>query len=470
MPRTSALSISYGGLTIGGSSPYRINGPHVFEIANERVRVTADVVVLANDQAQLAQRCQVLETAMRARQGSLGIALGSATWAFPSGSGLLNATASARKSGNPQIDRGVSRGYTITVEGELPAGDRRGLRSLSTSIDYTDARQRTVSMQGTYTSLGRGARAQYASSFESEARTILDSIDSSASWQLIGERVTPDTFDHFCTFAQDWQEVIANQTEGRRIDRAIRNHRVRFTQILSAPGDALEDVHRLRMAQGSYDCAVSVEEDQDLAGIFEDKIKPHLVALFRDEFDPKKFAIEELSPSFDYTANRVTGTIRFLYQGKESSSNVVELSMSLTVQEEAGNKYTPVHDGGIFSAFVDAGFGLRLRFWRRSCIVVGAETPKERIGAAPKAGPAGLFSKVLDGIPERLDTGSARKVQSEGWNLEQNTSTAFHRFSGAGIDGEEPMQLSGLEEIAMERYVEAPESSSSGGPPTTRRT
>lgn len=470
MPRTSALSIAYGGFTIGGSTPYRINGPHVFEVQNERVRVTADVVVLAEDLAELAERCQLLEAAMRRRQGSLAIRLGSAAWTFASGTSILNSFASARKSGNPLLDRGISRGYTVTVEGELPASDRQGLRSLATSIDYSDARQRTVSMQGVYTSLGRGAQAQYEAAFEAEARTILNAIDSSAAWQLVAERATPDTFDHTCQFVQDWQEVIADQTEGRRLDPAIRNHRIRYTQQIYSPGDAQEGIARLRNVLASYDCAVSIEEEQDLVEVFESRIRPHLISLFRDEFDPKAFAVEDLSPSFDFTSNRISVSCRFLYQAREGANDIVELSQSLTVAEEAGDKYTPVHDGTRFAAYVDAGFSSRLRYWRRSCIVFGAETPKERIGAAPKAGPAGLFGAVIDGIPERVDTGTERKVTAAGWNLHSNTSTAFHSWRGDPGGDEEQMQLSGLEEIVVERWVEAPETSSSGGPPVTRRT
>lgn len=468
MPRASDLSISYGSFLMGGSTPYRIHGPHIFEISNERVRVTADIVVLATTLEQLAERAQTLENALRSRQASIGIRMGSVTWTFAAGSGVLNSTASARKSGNPEIDRGLSRGYTVTLEGELPAGDRSGLRSLSMGIEYSDARQRTVSFSGLYTSLGSGAWQQYQSAFPREARTLLDLVDRQASWQLVGERATPDTFNHLCQFAQDWQEVIANQTQGRRLDSAIRNHRIRFTGTNTFPGDARDDVSRLRYVQGSYECAVDVTETDDLQAVFEDKIRPHIVALFRDEFDPKRFAIEEISPSFELTGNRISATFRFLYQQRKGAEDIVELTQSVTIDEEAGDTYTPVHDGKRYAAYVDVGAALRLRYWRRTVKVLGAETPKERIGANPKAGPAGLFEQVLPGITDRVDTGSERKIVSEGWNLVHNTSTAFHSFHGSKDGDEEQLELSGLEEIVVERYVEAPDSGAgSGGPPTT---
>lgn len=469
MPRASDLSISYGSFLMGGSSPYRVHGPHILEISNERLRITADVVVLASSQTELVERSQALELALRARQASLGIRIGEGTWTFPVGAGVLNSTASARKSGNPQIDRGLSRGYTVTLEGELPAGDRQGLRTLNVGIEYSDARQRTVSFSGLYTSLGAGALQQYESAFPREARGLLDLIDRQASWQLIGERATPDTFNHLCQFAQDWQEVLANQTEGRRLDSAIRNHRIRFTATNLFPGDARDDVGRLRYVQGTYECAVDVTETDDLSQVFEDKIRPHVVALFRDEFEPRRFAIEELSPSYELTGNRISASFRFLFQPRKGAQDVVELTQSVTIDEEAGDTYTPTHDGKRYSAYVDVGAGLRLRYWRRTVKVIGAETPKERIGASPKAGPAGLFGEVLPGITDRVDTGSERKIVPEGWNLVHNTSTAFHSFHGESDGEEEQLELSGLEEVVVERYVEAPDSGGgSGGPPTTR--
>jgi len=470
MPRTSALRISYGGFQIGGSTPYRIHGPHIVEYSFEQVRLTAEVVVTANDHAELGERSAALELAFSRRFQSLQIQLGSFGWTFAGGASLLNSTASVRKSGNPETDRGVSRAYTVTVEGERPATDRGGLRRLSTSIEYADTRQRTVSFAGEYTSLGRGARAAYNSGFDREARTLLNLIDSSASWELVGERPSTDTADHVCTFVQDWREVIADTGNGRRLDDRIRNHRVRFSATSTFPGDAQEGIRRLQYVTGSYDCAVNLEETQDLADVFEETIKPHLVQLFRDEFNPTRFAVEEWTPSYDYTANRIAVSCRFIYQPREGSGDVVSLSIRVSIDEEAGDKYSPVHDGGRFSAVVDPGFSTRIRVWRRDVIVLGAETPKERIGAAPKAGPAGLFDKGLDGISDKVDTGSERKLVKSGWNLWHNTSEAYHDWRGDPEGDEEAMQLSGLSETVVERYVEEPSSSSAGGPPTTRRT
>lgn len=459
------FSITFGTLTVGGATAYQLHGPYVIEKTFETLRLVFDVVVTGADMAELQQLSDDLETTFRTRLvagDTLTIDLDGSAWDYVVGESVLSVRSSIVKSGRQEVDRGLSRAYTATIEGELPADNAAdvGLRALAVVVDYDASRRRTVTMRGTYTATAAGdAVARYQAEFDDEATAYLEAIDNAATWELVDENYTMDRertaatpaaapASHLCEFNRQYAELIANQTSGLRDDPAIVDHRLVFTDLSQHPGDSRSGITRLRRVIGSFDCAVDVTATTDLADVFADKIKPYVRQQFEAEFAPQVFGVEDERASYDQTSNRLSVSLQFIYQ-TSNSNNVVEVSQSVAFRENRTIDYTPVHTDDELAAEADVGWATLERVWTRTVIVVGAETPKLRIIEAPRAGAAGAFSDTIAG-QEGPDAGSRRAVQSEGWNIVASTSQVTPQFVGMP-DGQQ-VELNVLTETIVERF------------------
>jgi len=459
------FSITFGDLTVGGATDYQLHGPYVIEKTFETLRLVFDVVVTGTDLATLKALSDDIEQGFRKRLVAgdvLTIDLDGAAWDYTVGETLLAVRSSVVKSGRPEVDRGLSRAYTVTVEGELPADDAAdvGLRTVAVVVDFDVARRRTVTMRGTYTATSAGdAVARYKAEFDDEATAYLDAVDNAATWELADENYSMDRersaatpaaapASHLCEFTRQYVELIADQSNGLRDDPQIKDHRVVFTDLSQHPGDSRAGVQRLRRVIGSFDCAVDVTTTTDLRNVFESKIRPFVRQEFQGEFSPQVFGVEEERVSFDRTSNRLSVSLQFVYQAN-NSSGVVEVSQSVAFRENRTIDYTPVHGDDELAAEADVGWATLERVWSRTAIVVGGETPKLRIIESPRAGAAGAFSDIIAG-QEGPDAGSRRAVQSDGWNIISSTSQVTPQFVGLP-DGQQ-LELNVLTETVVERF------------------
>lgn len=464
------LSITYGGLAVGGNSDiYLIDGPWVLDLAYETVRASFDVVVVGTSHSDLVTKSAALEAAYSKRDSSLVVSLNGAGSTYSSGTSLLNSSATCTKTGDPQRDRGFSRAYTCTVTGEQPSTDTSGLRDLETNLTYEPSRQRIVTMRGVYTTIGgSGARATYTSGFDSVASSILDAIDNGASWELVSEDVSNDRNDHLAQFTRQYVELLANQVEGTLDAAFIRDHNLAFTDTGQYPGDALEGVARLRRVVASYAAAVDINESVgagsagDLTAAWEDNIRAYLISQFQTNYSPSEWCIEEERIALDWTRSMVSATMQFLYRQSSRNPNgkaVVEVVQSLAYREVRTVDQTPTHSGGEYDAYVDAGWAVRERIWTRSVVSIGADAPRRRIGSKDDASglPSGKFDHAIEGVQVSLDDTIIHGVRSgTGWNITSNTSSVSDRWVGDPTRGEEQILLSALTETIVERYHKRP--------------
>lgn len=452
MAIANPFSITYAGQGFGGvSSSYQLHGPYVIEKSFRSMRLVFDVLIVAASHSALKGLSETLEDTFQKRDQSFAISLGGSTWTYQFGTDALNVMASCQKTGNRETDRGYSRAYTCTVQADLPADDKNGLRDLELHVAYSPARQRTVTMRGEYTATeGTKASAAYRSNFDGEASTWLNSISSSAKWELVEEEYNPDRLDHTARFSRTYVELLANQSQGTLDVANIRDHRVVFTDTTAHPGDSKQDVKRLRRVVGTYDCSVEVGTGE-LKTVWTGTIKPHLKQLFSSNFDPSVFCIEDHNVSFDETRRRVSASIKFLFQ-PSGGEKVVEVAQSVAYREARNIDYTFPHKGNEYAAYADPGWAVRERVWTRTAIVVGTETPKQRIGATAQGGDAGLISGSIGGITGVDETNQAQ-VRSSGWNVVQNTSQVTQQW--IGDPAETQLQLAILTETVVERYNEA---------------
>lgn len=461
MSVSNPISITYGQRTVGGSSStYQLNGPYVIDKSFTSLRLVFEVVVVSGSVEGLKSASDSLETDFRERDKNLTITMGGSSWSYVFGDTILNTKATIQKTGNRETDRGVSRAYTIVVEGELPADDQNGLREIEVNVTYAASRQKTVTMRGQYTALDNTkASAKYLAEFDTEAGTILSGIDGSAVWELAVEDYTHDRLDHTAAFSRQYVELLADQSQSGRDDTSIKDHRVTFTDLAQHPGDALADIYRMRRVVGTYDCAVDIDVTTGLEAVWRQKVRPHVIALFEDNFEPTVFAVEDYRITFDETAKRLSCNIQFLYQKQSGGEAVVEVAQSLAYREQRQIDYTPVHGQQEYSFEVDPGWAVRERVWSRTVVVLGDERPKMRIGEEAQSGDAGLFEQPLHGVAG-VDQRNTGGVMKDGWNVISNTSQASHQF--IGDPDQDQIRMTVLTETVVERFHKRPETGTTG--------
>lgn len=463
MAVTNPFSITYGALAVGGSSQtLLLHGPYVIDRSSAKLRLVFEVVVVATSYATLNSLSASVESAFSARDVNLVINLGGSTTTYTSGSNILNVVGSCAKSGNSDSDRGYSRAYSVIIEGDLPADDQEGIRQFETSIDYSPSRQRTVSMRGLYTAVADvgSASAAYAADIDETAAAILSSIDSGASWELVHEEENRDRNDHSMQFMRQYVELLDEQVAGTLDDPRIRDHRVSFTDLSQHPGDSTPGIYRLRRVVANYDCAVDIDNATDPKAVFADAVMPHLIALFQANFHPQVFGVEDYRVGVSRTSSRISAAVTFVYQRAEGQATV-EVSESVTTRETRTIDYTPVHDGNPLAAYADEGWTVRERIFTRTAIVVGDESPEERI-VKPRGGDA--MKNTLEPIDKDdpsttkggfgFSGGGAGTDVDEGWNTIQSTSQVTQQWIGDPEFGQ--IQVSIVSENVIKRYHERP--------------
>jgi hypothetical protein len=466
MSITNPFSITYGGRQVGGSTGYQLHGPYIIDKSHQELRLVFEVVITAGSFSNLKSRSDTLEDdfSKRLTDGdTLVVNLGGSKWTYTHGRTILKTKASIQKSGDPEKDLPLSRAYTCSIEGELPASDDAGLRDIEVLTDLSSGRQKTVTMRGTYTASSSGdALAVYLSAFDAEAATYLTAIDSSAqssgAFELVDESYTMDReksggtpTPHLCNFTRQYTEILANQSSASLNDAEIRDHRIVFTQMIQHPGDSRDNVNRLRRVIGTYECSIDIDVTTDLKTVYETKVKDHVKELFRTNFDPAVFAFEDQRVTYDETAKRLAAAVQFVYQ-PSSGGAILEMSQGLAYRENRTIDYTHTHGPDELAAEADLGFADVERVWTRTVIAVGEDTPKQRIGAKAKAGAAGLFTDTIGGVsaPDARDS----KIVAAGWNVIQNTSQSVDRWIG---DPEgEMIQAVVLTETIVERFNTKP--------------
>jgi len=467
MAITNPIAITYGSRSIGGSSAtYQIVGPYILDKSYDSFRLVVDVVVVASSIATLQESCDVLEDDFRKRLTdgqTLIIDMDGNRWTYTVGQTLLQARSSIAKSGNVDLDRGASRGYTITLEAQLPADDSddAGLRDIEVLVDFEAGRQKVVTMRGTYTATTAGdAKARYDADADTTCTSYLTVIDSDATFELVDESFTMDReggstpAPHVLNFTRQFNELLANQSQGSLDDGQIKDHRITFTNVNQYPGDSREDVNRLQRVIGSYDCAVDIEQTTTLKIVYRNKIKPHIRQLFRDNFEPAVFGVEEERVSYDETAKRISVSFQFIFQ-PSGGDQLVEVSQSVAFRETRSIDYTPTHSDDELAAFADVGFGVLERVWNRTAIAIGAESPKLRIRErARNDGPIGRFNDNILG-QQGPDNRNTSEIEQYGWNVVASTSQVTPRVLG-DPNGQEFITVTVLTESVTERYNAKP--------------
>lgn len=480
MALTNPFSITYGSRSVGGSSStYQLHGPYVIDKSYGTFRLVFDVVVVAASFGGLQSASETLEDSFRKRLfdgESLSIDLDGNAWTYTAGTDILKVHASCTKSGNEVTDRGFSRAYTVTIEGEMPADDSRddGLRDIEAHVTTNASSRRTVTLRGTYTAGSAGdAKTAYDNGGDDVAQNYLDVVDTQATWELVDESYSMDRESdgssptpHLCNWTRQYVELLADQTRSQTDDDQIKDHRITFTDLHQFPGDSREDVGRLRRVAASYDCAVDATATTNLKSVYENKIKDHVRELFRTNFQPSQFGVEEERVAFDHTNNRVSVAVQFIY-APNGGEAIVEVAQALAYREARQIDYTPTHEEDELSYEADIGFATVERVWTRTVIALGEEAPKPRLLRKAAAGVVGKFTDTI-GDDSGPDSRDSTKIEGDGWNVVGNMSQATPRWIG-DPNADQQIRVTVLTETVTERYHKKPRNGTSASIPRPGR-
>ena len=246
MPVSRDLSVTYSGLTFGGSGARQIDGYTIHEEEFERGFFEFAFVTTAASDAAFAAEIIAVRNALRTPRGDLVVTQGGSTLLSRkhSDNTALDTEPIITKDGDP-ADTGRSRYFKARISYGLPA-DVTGTsfrRTANINVDYSPSRQRTVTITGTYTANSTdgitASFAQYRASILAYAATVMALIDASATFEIIAEpTVSFSDTNKVCDFAAIYKEILANQASGTLNDSAIVDPEMSIVRNRLAPGDS----------------------------------------------------------------------------------------------------------------------------------------------------------------------------------------------------------------------------------------
>lgn len=432
------LSIEYGGLTVGASTNYHIDGPITVTVRHDSGSVTFSAICQADTEAGFASACQSFESSFSARRSTLIVKFGSNTfisWKHSDNTGF-NSEATVTKAGDVNVDSGRARRYNVTVTVVRPASDDSGLREMQATILYKPSRLVVATFVGQCTALGgSSASAQYAAAVPGICTGILGGIGG--TFELTGENTSRDRTDKILTFTREYTELNVNQSVSLLDDTAFVKHAVICERVSFNPGDSIRGTRRLEQLVVSFEAAVDKTVSTDLPSLYESKVKPYLKAVMLAEFEPVAFALLNETHNFNEQENMISARLTYLGLTKESKEQVVESTEFTEYDEEGGTVFTQPWSGGIYDAYLDQGHAQRL---------MTKSVSKMRLGPHE-------VHPGLTGGPQFLKG-------STNWVLIRRHARAQRTYIG---DPDEPLEATVTLVVETYRYVVTPGSGGGGG-------
>lgn len=349
------LKLTYGGFVVGGTTERLIHGKIGLFEDYENFSIELDIIVGGDTEAAFVTACTDLEAAFRKPDQAALLEIGSKTLRTydPAANTGFNIRANADKF-KDEPDGGRRRGYTITIEGGLPADltGRAGRQSSTVVLDFANSRRRTVTVSGVYTALGsNSARAQYNTAIGAYTTAILSAFGG--TYELLPEIAVSDDQDKVLQFTRVFEEIIFNQASTTLDHPAIKAQTIIARQLLDEPGDSPRQqelinyygapivgvAKALRPVEVVVRADMDVDKDvtTDLESLFLTTVLPHLLniagtltsgasALINRSFEP------------DFPNNRITAEVRF----QSFESNIIQHTLTTEIFDTSGAERTPI--------------------------------------------------------------------------------------------------------------------------------
>lgn len=331
--------VDYGGFVVGADSTRQVDieeGPFTVERDFERFTVEFSFIIRQATATLFSAEVAAVEAAFRKPRGNLTITINGVvqyTFSHLTSTGF-DAEPRVVKRG-AVADSGTMRTYRVRVRVALPADNLEvtdgslGLRRSTVNVARDPARVRTITIAGEYTgsTANPTARDQYEAQISAYATAVLNTFPGIFHELDDEPGAEADDTDHTSSarygkgkvlrFSRVFREVIYQQGPGAALDDPqITRQELRIARRREAPGDTPDAV---RLVEAFVTWSAWVNADTSAGGTRDLRAKwtsyrPWIIQQAKDtlaDFRASVAVVEE-RPEFDYTANRITATMRLL--------------------------------------------------------------------------------------------------------------------------------------------------------------
>lgn len=344
---TEEMTITYAGITIGGSTARKIDSYTKDEDEYVNGAFEFEFITTALTDVAFTSELETLRAAFRTPRQDLLVTQNGSTYLSRKHSDNtgLNTNSRILKDGDP-ADTGRSHHFRIRIEYERPADNvstnfRRGS---TVNVQYTPSRRRTTTISGIYTANSTSittALAQYSAQIAAYEASELDVIDSSVDWERVGEpQVEFFETNKVLSFTRSYREVNYPQTLGLVDDPDIIDPQLTITRERMAPGDSVagritisagisnpggtqpassqggntfqSDVKRPVLVRIDYTANINFQTTQDLQTKWIANIKPFLINRAKSSEGSFGAILIDEQVAFDKYENRITAKLELI--------------------------------------------------------------------------------------------------------------------------------------------------------------
>lgn len=482
---TRTLKITYAGLVVGGTSDYLIHGRVSMTKAYARALVAFNVIVQDDTLATFLTKCAALEAAYETPRAALLVEMeGSTFLAYdPAANTGFHSEPTIAKSASG-ADTGRSRLYACSVAFDLPA-DLSGVSGrayATTNLDYDAARRMRIVITGRYTALGAsGAKAQYTSAGATYCASVVSTIGSGGTFDLVDEQVIPEDQDKWCDFSRTYQEIFYGPVSATLAHASIRAAAITYQRTNVAPGDSPgKNAKRLVTIMASIQCAVDHAVSTDLEGLWDDHVKPWVLAQMKSRFDVSTVADVGRDGGFVPTANGFGASLTCLCV--VSGSSTIEYRQSVKISTETGELLQPAWGGDRYNKYRFEGIADRTRETleietRVGTFTVdasgesfsggaggggiGASASGRGSGGSPGGGVGTTAASTAK--PPTASAGGASATGGDGWVVAHRELSA----TPITLGDDSQFTVTQMMTLTVERYYKEPTGGGSSGPATS---
>ena len=360
-------SVIYGGYSVGGSDTSLIlRDIYVSGDSYETSTLEFTFTVQKDTLSAFATACAAAEAAFRVPHLATSVTgLGSKSFTTVSG---FNALPNIHKFAHPS-DSALARTYRVTIEMGRPADNSgssgRRVTRTSVNVAYGEQRRRHVTISGEWTTLGSGARSQYAGQITSYANGILAGL--TGTYKLLREpQTSQDDANNVIRISIEYEEILNTEVGGA--DAEIRAEGFVVSRQESQPGDTPNPGFVIRAARITAHYQAFVEKTNTALESKWATLRTSLLTKIKSVYGLGFVVIMHESADFDPTDNKITATMDCMgFPGNA----VIECRASTEHDTEEGVTLVPVWNGDRWARYRFEGPASEVRTVHVSQRVVG---------------------------------------------------------------------------------------------------
>ena len=183
-----------------------------------------------------------------------------------------------------------------------------GLRDAVYEVVELPTGAREYRLTGQYEKVSStGALATFLAAYAAILTTWESAL--TGTWERQPPSYRANQNDTLVDFTATARELIYAQSRGTLDNTTLRNTKIRIERMSYAPGDSSTSVSRPVRLMVSFDTDVVKSASQDLEGLWGSLVLPRMVEIAKSSASASSAALIEARPAFDYTGNRISGTL-----------------------------------------------------------------------------------------------------------------------------------------------------------------